>query len=401
MRYKIAPLFTFVLLAVSVSAQTHTPVLHTSDTLLTVQEGDFIYRKAWRISPELKPDVLVAYPFKGEKEIVFYSDCDTLFLYVKPEKIYDFSVVLNKRDTAWTRVDTRSGQIPTFTQPLSYTSPNPHSADTLHFRIGRDHGIHFRGTINGSDTLDFLFDTNAGANVITAAAAQKIGIHTQGKQLNGGADGVIDVPVSIDNTLCIGQLTWTHAPLLVIDYAGTSFDAILGWVAFENKILEIDYEKQRLIVHPSLPALDSSYSTLEIKMVNGIPYVECSLIFGGQTHTTWFGFDTGSDGTLFISELFSTQSGLKNAGLTATGKAVSTGSSGKPYTQTVLQLPEIRIGDYRLYQIPALVNDRDPEGTSDNELIGNLLLKRFNTFIDFQKGFIYLKPNLLWHEPMR
>ena len=62
-------------------------------------------------------------------------------------------------------------------------------------------------------------------------------------------------------------------------YKKNTFDLILGWVAFEDKIVEIDYEKNILIIHQNLPELNSEYSKLKIDFLDtGIPHINCKLI---------------------------------------------------------------------------------------------------------------------------
>ena len=81
---------------------------------------------------------------------------------------------------------------------------------------------------------------------------------------------------------------------------------------------------------------------------------------------------------------------------TKTGK----GSAGIEFKQDVLLVPKLKIGDFEMYQLPVAVPIKDPEGAGVTEIIGNNLLKRFNTFIDFQQRYVYLKPNNLFYSPI-
>jgi hypothetical protein len=63
-------------------------------------------------------------------------------------------------------------------------------------------------------------------------------------------------------------------------------------------------------------------------------------------------------------------------------------------------LPKLKIGDFEMYQIPLNIQQLEIENVGYNENIGNKILKRFNTVIDFKNNYIYLKPNNLFYAPM-
>jgi len=63
--------------------------------------------------------------------------------------------------------------------------------DTISFKLGSDHGIHLEGSINGSEPLDFLFDTGANAIVLTSSLiGDKVSISLDSQTENNGADGI-------------------------------------------------------------------------------------------------------------------------------------------------------------------------------------------------------------------
>src|SRR5690606_26793970 len=63
---------------------------------------------------------------------------------------------------------------------------------------------------------------------------------------------------------------------------------------------------------------------------------------------------------------------------------------------------EFRLGPFRFRNVPTMVFDDVYNVTSYpylGGLIGNQLLKRFNTIFNYEKREIYLKPNSLYREP--
>ncbi|MGL4631769.1 MAG: aspartyl protease family protein [Leadbetterella sp.] len=219
---------------------------------------------------------------------------------------------------------------------------------------------------------------------------------------NEGIDGVSDVEKSSNNKISISSLTWESVPLIAIDYKPKSsfpFDVVLGWLIFENKIVEINYETQQIILHNSLPHISSEYSKQEFKLINGIHYIKCKLTVNDKESETWFDFDTGSNGELIIGKKFS-----DNYQLTSHLKKISTskskGSSGVEISNSNYILPKLKIGNYEMYQVPVSIPDLEIERSGIRENIGNNILKRFNAYIDFQNELIYLKPNRLYYSKM-
>ena len=244
---KIAILLLCSLISNITSAQKQKlPILKTNSTSISIKEGDFLYKDTWNVSPEIKLDIFVTNQFSDSKKVTFYSDIDSISFTVKPNKTYDFIILLNGKNSAYTQISTSNKLKPTLEPKLIYTKLDKlkvSATDTIPFQLGADDGIYLKGKINGSETLDFLFDTGAGACVITSSIInKKVNIIVDGSTKNTGTDGTSIVGTSAKNTIEISNLIWDNVSLLSIDYDKRSFDIILGWIAFENKIVEIDYE---------------------------------------------------------------------------------------------------------------------------------------------------------------
>jgi predicted aspartyl protease len=395
-----------VLLAISAAplahAQPRLPVLRATQPQLSIREGLGLYRDVWGVSSAARPDMFVAQPFTGKKRIVFYSDQDSVAFWVKPRHTYKFVVLVAGQDSAFTQITTYGGQKPSLVPKLSYVRLRPGAAgpDTLRFELDKNFGIHVPGRLNGSAPLDFLVDTGAGAVVLTAAAArQRVPLRLDGQALNAGADGRRAVPTSSGNVLEVAGLRWPQVSLLTIDYAGgAAFDGVLGWVAFENRVVEIDYEHRYLVVHDRLPALAADYAPAELQLRGGLPFIKCTLTAHGQPSEGWFDLDTGSDGGLVVGQRFAAAHGL--AGLQRLGTATASGSAGGAVRQAIVALPRLKVGSYELYQLPLYVNEQDPAGGATPENIGSSLLKRFNWVLDFRAQRAYLRPNRYLYAPI-
>jgi predicted aspartyl protease len=388
------------------SAQKRLRVLKATQNKLSIREGQSFYKNAWNVSNTVKPDIFISQHLKGKERIVFYSDIDSIAFWVKPQRTYDFVVVVNGRDSAYTRISTYPNKRPSLVPKLVFTRVprRPTGPDTIPFRLDKTFGIHVQGRLNGSEPLDFFFDTGASVLVLTAEAAnQKVRLKQDGQAVNTGTGGKRSVPTSSGNVLQVGGLTWRSASLMTIDYHGVKgidFDGILGWVAFEDKIVELDYEHGYLVIHDKLPMLGPDYSQLEMKLLNGIPFIKCLLTVQGQQQEGWFDLDTGSDGWLVVGQQFAVSTGLTRS-LQRRGTAHASGSAGEPVAQAIFSLPTLTLGNYQLYQLPLYVNEQDPVGGAIPENIGTQILKRFNLLLDFSANHLYIKPNKYLYSPTK
>lgn len=386
---------------IAVFAQKKT-ILNSNTELITIKEGKSVYKNIWKVNPDYEMAVFVTNPFEKQKTVTFYSDIDSLSFKVKPNKKYNFTILFNDKEVK-TQINTSRNLSPSLEPKLSFVNTKSinSKSDTIPFEIKSDNRIYVQGRINESDTLNFLFDLNAGINVMNEEALknQKASIKIDGNVENTGSDGVMNTQISSDNIMSIEHLVWEKVPLLIIPYDKEPFDAVLSWRSFEDKIVEIDYDNNLLIIHNELPELLSEYSALETKMINGIPYVKCELSIGEKRVQDWFGFDTGGNGELLVSQKFASDNQL-NGIMTQIRTSIATGSSGNSLKLKVVQLPKFKIGDYELYQVPLGIYDKDPEGVDDFKIIANNILKRFNSIIDFQNNRIYIKPNKLLYSPL-
>lgn len=375
------------------------PVLQTSSETISILEGNVFYEDIWAISPEIELDEFITNSFNGEKKVSFISDIDTLTFVVSPNHTYDF-VIQYKEEKAMTRINTDSLLEPTLLDEalLSYYYDKDimeSVIDTLSFVIGEDNGIHLKGRINNSDTLDFLFDTGADAVVITSSLiGDKVSVKLDGDVENEGSDGISNIETSSSNKLEIDYLNWEDVFLLAIDYENPSFDGVLGWVAFEDKVLELDYENKRFIIHNSMETVPTGYSKIETKMIDNVPFLKGNIVANSLEAEGWFEYDSGYNGSFSLSQKFAFENKLKDD-LEIVGTSSSSGSTGAELKANNYILPKLCLGEFELINIPLSIDEVDPEGIENNDILGNNLLKRFNAIIDLQNFEVYLKPNRL------
>lgn len=101
-RTKIITLLLSLVILSSYAQTKEIKVIRATSTKVDIRDGNDFREGTWSIMPNLAPDV---YSSKvGEKTITFYTDIDSLSIDVKPDGVYDFIILLNDKDSAWTQI---------------------------------------------------------------------------------------------------------------------------------------------------------------------------------------------------------------------------------------------------------------------------------------------------------
>jgi len=91
------------------------------------------------------------------------------------------------------------------------------------------------------------------------------------------SDGVHQVPSSNGNHLEVAGLHWNGLRFDVANNMTHREDGLLGNALFQDKVLEIDYDRGLVIVHDAPPPIDSSTSRHDVVLDGVVPYVRGSL----------------------------------------------------------------------------------------------------------------------------
>ena len=69
-----------LLLAVSTMlySQKKLPVIEATSTHVSIRDGGFLDKNAWRLSPKARPDIYVADRTRKTKWVTFYTDRDSI-----------------------------------------------------------------------------------------------------------------------------------------------------------------------------------------------------------------------------------------------------------------------------------------------------------------------------------
>ena len=278
------------------------------------------------------------------------------------------------------------------TKVLNDTSEATVKPDTLPFQISQANNILFTAILNGTDSIDLYLDTGGTEIVLSHEAVKERTSLLDGK--NDGYNEVNYEPLEELNTLVLGRLSLDSITIYPTSLIPKEADGHFGWNLFEDDIVELDYEKNLMIVHSSFNQKLDEYAKLEIEYINTLFCIKGNLSINDKAFSNRYLFDTGfqraivMDKDLLIEDKFPTdlpvikESKLKN-------------SEGTEFINKVVKVDNICFNGACANNVPAQLLSTPNPARFKTHILGNELLKRYNTILDFQNGFVYMKPNSL------
>lgn len=352
------------------------PVIRANSKNITIyDDGDVL---PGELVPRLRPDVYVYHKSRKSKRVSFHTDVDSIAFVVKPGEAYDFVVVMSNGDSCFQRI---AGVNP---QRVTYSSSGLrlNDKDTIPFTLGPNNAIHIKGKINGSGDLDLIFDTGASLGVLSETGRKKTSIK------DGPNNRISFAGVEIDGS-----------PFVQIDYGGRlKADGVVGFNAFEDKVVEINYDLGIMVIHHNDSIGKEGYFETEAVWRQTRMNINAAVTVNGKPVNLLLLFDTGSKWAVSLSKETCRQLALYNQWETIGSQRGRTSDGRTIRSETVL-LPKLMFGNLSLSNVPADLETESGDGGLVYNIVGNDVLKRFNVIIDYANGLIYLKPNSLTGVP--
>ncbi len=374
---KIATLLTCrIFFVASLFAQNNLPVIKATSRNVKIRDGA-VLKDWWYIVPEARPDVYwVDFPQK-EQAVTFITDIDSISFVVRHGMAYDFVILVNGKDSAFTQI---AG---VYKHQINCTGSTGN--DSIPFTL-RDNRIYFEGAINSSETLSIQFDLGAGMSNINAKSSYKVKMEFDSSVFLINSQGRNKARLSSVNTITIGKLSFLQEAFIETKNMAKWEDAIVGNSLFLDKYLEIDYNNQLLIIHDSMPPLDSSWIKLDMLLDGGVrPMISAVLELDGAKYTDWYIFDTGNSGNGIISNELTARYGIYDKFNKIIGFA----------GRKIASIPKITIAGYS-FENGTIVLEKPGANLLEKSVLGNKMLSRLNVVFDNRQGYLYLKPNKLF-----
>ena len=366
-------LLVLMLASFGAFAQRKLPVIKASSKNATIIEGTED-RINWGLSPDARPDV---YTFKSPetKRVKFRTDIDSIEIKLKPGRQFDFVVLLNGKDSCFTRIES---------DPLKdYSALKPEIHDTIPFVLTAFNNIVVKAILDGKDTLNVKFDSGTTDFLLTRDAIRN-DLHLE------NLDG---------HTFQIGGQKWEKQTIYPVELSGQGTAGRFGWNLFEGKIVEIDYDRSRFIVHSRLPRRRRDYAQFKMEYSHTLFCIQGELQIKDRKYRNRFLFDSGYQRTVMLDEDLVREQHYPKDSLEVIRKVVMQNGQGKEIPVLTVNNERLNLGKYALTNIPVqLLSSNNPAGFKTH-ILGNEVLKRFNTVLDFQKNMVYLKPNGLLDLP--
>ncbi|MEP2057973.1 MAG: hypothetical protein ABJJ05_09215 [Maribacter litoralis] len=270
-----------------------------------------------------------------------------------------------------------------------YWADSQENKIVIPFSLSEYNNIIFKVTVNDVDSLNLKFDTGTTGLLLTHEAIKK----KTNLLINENTPTKNYVKLKSLVSLKLGELQWSNLEVYPVMLSGQGTDGRFGWDLFKQKVVVTDYNKMKMTVQNILPDVSKYTSTklIETKTMLCI-YGEIQVdnkLFSGN-----FLVDTGYQKTILLdSILMQEQHFPKDLNLLKVNRLRN--GSGETFVTKVVELPSVSIGKQVLKKVPVqLLNKPNPAGFKTH-FLGNEILKRFNTILDFKNMTIYFQKNSL------
>ncbi|HEY6502665.1 MAG TPA: aspartyl protease family protein [Chitinophagaceae bacterium] len=256
------------------------------------------------------------------------------------------------------------------------------------------------------DTLNFILDSGSSGISLDSSTVSYLKLVPQPSDRTiRGIAGIRKVGFLYKKKLRFPGLTIDSLDFHVNDYSilttvyGEQIDGIIGYSVLSRYIVKINYDSLVLDFCSKGTIKYPRGGYLFKPIISTLP-VQFGRVKDGTTRTARFLHDIGAGVCLMLSKDFTEDSAVlhKKRKLWAKeGEGV-----GGSIDMHLTVVKEFKFGPYRFRNVPTYIFDDVYNVTSYpylGGLIGNDLLRRFNTILNYEKKDIYLVPNTHYRDP--
>jgi len=375
-KIKVLSSLFFVLFFSLVFAQKKIPVIKSNTQNVTIIE-DGLSKTDWSLNPSLKPDVYATGKVVKKKSVKLITDIDSISVMLRPSEKFDFVVLYKGKDSCHTRF--QSPEKRNFDFKVSKN-------DTIPFTFTEKNNIQFKVLFNKRDTLNLVFDTGASGFHLTREQIKKY-FNPDGKK-----EKILMSDIN-DNEFKIGHLLCEHQQIYPTSEAPFGSSGVVGWDVFDEKIVEINYDKNIIIIHNNALKISRDYQRMDLRFIREHFFLTTQLEIGNQKFKNIFLFDTGYQRTVLLDKDLVNEQHYPKDKLPVIKKTTLKNSLNENVNVVTLLNERLRLGKYTLHNVPVqLLSSSNPLGFKSH-FLGNEVLKRFNTILDFKKNVAYFKPS--------
>ncbi len=381
-------LITFAILTLSIclNAQTDLPILHADTDQISIQDGEILRVNYWSASSTIPLDIYKADKTKLTKVVTFISGIDSLSFELKAREEIDFIILLNGKDTCYTRL--ASG--------LNYikSENKKEKADSISFVLSPHNNICLNGIINGKDTLKLMLHTASNSISITEDAANKIApLKFNDPETINSWGGQGQSRFSENNSVKIGETVFENVGIWENNQTGHGTEGKIGLHYFDNKIIELNFDLNLMVVHPKIPEDVFKYKKYDLQFDRFFMLVRGDALIEQELISRKFMIHSGYSGAVLYDDHFVAKHNLAEK-LSIVEESELKDSGGNVIKTLKAILPNFKIGETSFEEVPVAFFD-GAVGRQKFSVLGGSILKRFNLIFDLQEAQLYLKENKL------
>lgn len=261
--------------------------------------------------------------------------------------------------------------------------------DTIPFELTSHNNISIKAVFGGIDTLDLMFHTAANSiHLTTRVTKQMKSVHWNTESDIGTWGGRAKSRYSEDNSIEIGKLRWDNVAVWEDENSGPTTDGKFGPNLFKGYAIEVDFNKNLLILHDSLPKKTEGYFKMKLVFENDNLFIEGISNIDGVDYKNQFLIHSGYGGALLFDDKFALESKIGTRIEIIDQKELKD-SFGNVLKINKGLLPLFTIGNTDLTDVPVGFF-QGKIGQQQMSIIGADVLKRFNIIIDSSRAYIYL-----------
>lgn len=256
--------------------------------------------------------------------------------------------------------------------------------------------------------LKFILDTGVRSTVLTQKIySDMLGLtYSKIHSISGpGGEKLVDAYVTDNVTLDLPGVHGEGHSMLVLDkdylelrnYLGTEVHGVLGYELFSRFIVQMDYERKRIILYlPQKFKKKASYQTLPIQIQDTKPFLLTPTRMTATTQLeTKLLIDTGASHGLILEPETDERIAIPEKNM----ESVIGRGLGGVITGRIGRIHSIQLGKYNIEGI--IANFPDPNSYTDtlfrkeslhrNGAIGGEIMSRFKVIFNYSKEEMYLK----------
>ncbi|WP_207429227.1 retropepsin-like aspartic protease [Pedobacter sp. SYSU D00535] len=267
-------------------------------------------------------------------------------------------------------------------------------------------------TINNEGPFNFILDTGVGIFLIThPALTESLGLRDL-RQINitGFGEGeelrakiapsvLVQIGPHIEGHMAAAVLEEDHFGLS--SYIGSPIHGLLGYEFFNSFVVHVNYMSNTLRVYPpEKHKILRKGQKIPISIEARKPYTHARIIMpSGEKITAKLVIDSGAGHPLSL-ETYQGQPFIVPQQRIEANLGVGLLGAIEGY---IARVPTFILGKFELHNVITAFPNYTPltkmvsQGRNGN--LGNIILRKFNIILDYNRGIMYLKPNSRFKEP--